>query len=141
MEDEELMLVSSAILPKVFSKVMQAKKMLEDGSVKTVNEAVRLAGISRSAFYKYKDYIFLFYKMEGVYTLSFIVNDIPGVLSQILALFAKSEANILTINQNIPMNNIANITVSFKSTKNVQNIIDDAKKIDGVKKAELISKG
>lgn len=141
MEDEELMLVSSAILPKVFSKVMQAKKMLEDGSVKTVNEAVRLAGISRSAFYKYKDYIFPFYKMEGVYTLSFIVNDIPGVLSQILALFAKSEANILTINQNIPMNNIANITVSFKSTKNVQNIIDDAKKIEGVKKAELISKG
>ena len=79
--------------------------------------------------------------MEGVYTLSFIVNDIPGVLSQILALFAESEANILTINQNIPMNSIANITISFKSTKNVQNIIDAAKKIGGVKKAELISKG
>lgn len=141
MEDEELMLVSSAILPKVFSKVMQAKKALEDGSANTVNEAARLAGISRSAFYKYKDYIFPFYKMEGVYTLSFIVLDRPGVLSQILALFAESESNVLTINQNIPMNNVANITVSFKSTKNVQNIIDAAKKICGVKKAELISKG
>lgn len=141
MEDEELMLVSSAILPKVFLKVMQAKKALDDGSVKTVNEAAQNAGISRSAFYKYKDYIFPFYKMEGVYTLSFIVNDKPGVLSQILALLAESGANILTINQNIPMNSIANITISFKSTKNVQNIIDAAKKVSGVKKAELISKG
>lgn len=141
MDDEELILVSSAILPKVFSKVMQAKKALADGSAKTVNDAVRFAGISRSAFYKYKEYVFPFYKTEGVYTLSFIVCDKPGVLSQILALFAESEANILTINQNIPMNSIANITISFKSTKNVQTIIDAAKKIVGVKKAELISKG
>ena len=141
MGDKELILVSSEILPKVFKKVMTVKKMLTEGSAKTVNEATAAAGLSRSAYYKYKDYVFPFYKMEGVYTLFFIVTDKPGVLSEILSLFAKSGANILTINQNIPIDGIANITITFESVGDVQQIVAGAKEINGVKKAELISKG
>ena len=70
MEDEELMLVSSAILPKVFSKVMRAKKMLADGSVKTVNEAAQLAGISALAESSYMQNTYGIISQECKYLLS-----------------------------------------------------------------------
>ena len=71
---EELMLVSSSVLPKVYLKVVEAKKLLTSGQAATIHQAVEEAGISRSAFYKYKDYVFPFSEMSGtqVFTLFFI---------------------------------------------------------------------
>ena len=50
-----LLLVDAGVLPEVFGKVLEAKEHLQSGRAATAAEAARMAGISRSAFYKYKD--------------------------------------------------------------------------------------
>lgn len=103
------------MLPEVFIKVCEAKEYLETGSADTVAEAVAKAGISRSAFYKYKDAITPFrdIKRDQVLTLSILMHDRPGALSAVLAIFADNHVNILTINQSISANGAAMVTLSI----------------------------
>ena len=140
--ENNLLLVNSTILPKVFSKVVEAKKLLDDGTCRTVGSAVTTVGISRSAFYKYKDYVFPFVEMgsDRIYTLFFIVSDKQGVLSAILGTLADSGANILTINQNIPVNNVANITISLNFDGDVRSVLEQLRSLSGIKKVDIISK-
>ena len=114
-------LVDSAILPEVFSKVIEVKKILSTGKVKTVNDAVKEVGISRSAFYKYRDYVFPFYETSRgkVITLFFVVEDFSGILSSIINIIAEANANILTINQNIPINGLADVTISIETFEKI----------------------
>lgn len=107
-------IVDGAMLPEVFIKVSMAKELLETGEAATVAQAVSRAGISRSAFYKYKDGIKPFKDMKRgqVITLSVMMRDERGALSDVLAIFANSHANILTINQSIPTNGAAMVTIS-----------------------------
>lgn len=97
-------IVEAAALPEVFLKVAEAKRMLDTGEATTVGEATRLTGISRSAFYKYRDVMMPFQNlMSGrIITFQLTLKDRTGVLSGILSIFAYNGANILTINQNIP---------------------------------------
>ena len=48
-------IVDAKVLPEIFLKVVDAKRLMETGEVTTVNQAASQVGISRSAFYKYKD--------------------------------------------------------------------------------------
>lgn len=107
-------LVESGVLPEVFIKVTQARELLETGEVRTVAEAVERVGISRSAFYKYKDSVMPFRDMRqgSIVTFNALLRDKKGVLSSLLAIFADSGANILTINQSIPTNGTALVTIS-----------------------------
>ena len=107
-------LVESGVLPEVFIKVTQARELLETGEVRTVAEAVERVGISRSAFYKYKDSVMPFRDMRqgSIVTFNALLRDKKGVLSSLLAIFADSGANILTINQSIPTNGTAFVTIS-----------------------------
>ena len=107
-------IVDSAMLPEVFLKVSEAKEYLETGTSRTVADAVAKAGISRSAFYKYKDAIMSFrdMKRDQVVTLNIITRDKPGALSSVLAIFAGIGVNILTINQSIPTNGVGIVTIS-----------------------------
>lgn len=102
------------MLPEVFLKVSHAKELLEIGKASTVAQAVSEVGISRSAFYKYKDCITPFkdMKRDQVITLNLLMRDEPGALSSVLAIFAGSNANILTINQSIPSKGAAMVTIS-----------------------------
>lgn len=102
------------MLPDIFIKVSQAKELLETGEASTVADAVAQVGISRSAFYKYKDAITPFRDMKRgqVLTISVIMRDKPGALSSVLSIFAGIHANILTINQSIPTNGAAMVTIS-----------------------------
>lgn len=103
------------MLPEVFLKVCEAKEYLQTGMAETVAEAVAKAGISRSAFYKYKDAVQPFRDLERdrVVTMSIITMDKPGALSSVLSIFADSGANILTINQAIPANGVGIVTISI----------------------------
>lgn len=103
------------MLPEVFLKVCEAKEYLQTGMAETVAEAVAKAGISRSAFYKYKDAVQPFRDLERdrVVTMSIITMDKPGALSSVLSIFADSGANILTINQSIPANGVGIVTISI----------------------------
>ena len=115
MSNSKLFLVDASMLPEVFLKVSAAKEYLETGAARTVAEAVSMAGISRSAFYKYKDGITPFHDMKHgqVVTLNIITRDKPGALSSVLAIFADIGINILTINQSIPTNGVGIVTVSL----------------------------
>ena len=107
-------LVDASVLPEVVGKVVEAKELLETGEAKTVGEAGRRVNISRSAFYKYRDAVRTFHDMSRteIVTFRMELRDRQGVLSQVLAIFAGNGANILTINQSIPMNGVAPVTIA-----------------------------
>ena len=107
-------LVEASALPEVFVKVTEAKALLETGEARTVAEAVARVGLSRSAFYKYKDCIAPFrdMKRDTIMTFHIRLHDKPGTLASVLSIFTESGANILTINQSIPANGVALVTIS-----------------------------
>ncbi|MCR4434667.1 MAG: ACT domain-containing protein [Clostridiales bacterium] len=138
-------LVDSKVLPEVFSKVIEVKKILGMGVIKTVNEAVKEVGLSRSAYYKYKDYVFPFYETSRgkVITLFFVVEDFSGILSSIINQIALAKANILTINQNIPINGLADVTITIETegmTKDISELMDNISKIEGVRRQEILAR-
>ena len=105
-------------MPEIIRKVAEAKRLLETGEKTTVNGAAREVGISRSAFYKYKDAVHPFQDMlhGRIVTLQTVLRDEPGVLSGVLNVFAGTGINILTINQNIPSDGVAAVTISIRMT-------------------------
>ncbi|WP_010248155.1 ACT domain-containing protein [Acetivibrio cellulolyticus] len=138
-------LVNASILPEVFIKVIEVKKILSSGTIKNVNDAVKEVGISRSAFYKYRDYVFPFYETSRgrVMTLFFVVEDFSGILSSIINRIAESKANILTINQNIPINGLADVTISIETDSMISDInvlMDEISRIDGVRRHEILAR-
>ena len=137
-------IVEAKALPEVFLKVAEAKWLLETGEATTVNEAARATGISRSAFYKYRDAIAPFQNLMAgrILTFQFILPDVTGLLSSILTIFALFVANILTINQTIPTNGCASVTISAETTNmssGVEDMLRSLEAIDGVLKAEILA--
>ena len=108
--------VKEQAVPEVLLKVVEAKKLLDKGRVSTINEAADRVGISRSSFYKYKDDIFQFHdNAQGTtITLTFQMEDEPGLLSDVLKTVAEFGANILTIHQSIPINGVASLSLSVQ---------------------------
>ncbi len=136
-DNHKFYIVEDSALPEVLIRTVKAKELLTQGRVKTVNEAATLAGISRSAFYKYKDLISPFTDMslERIITFSMLLRDEPGVLSRILTHFAANGANILTIYQTIPSGGRAPVTISAETEKmktNMDSFIEQAMQLPGV---------
>ena len=131
-----MLLVNASALPEVFQKVVDAKKLLASGLAKTASEASRMCGISRSAYYKYKDSVFEYTSPLGeTVSLQASLMDKVGVLSAFLQYLYSNNANLLTLNQGLPINGIASFSVSFRilSTDfNVKKILEDLCNIDGV---------
>ncbi len=115
--NDSFYIVRSDALPDVFKKVLAAKEMLSSGKVKSTSEAAAAAGISRSAFYKYRDSVFRQSSdgVQAIATIQATLTDKPGVLSRLLSGLHRYGANILTVNQNIPSMGTALVTVSFKT--------------------------
>ena len=111
-------IVEADAMPEIFRKVAEAKRLLETGEETTVNGATRAVGISRSAFYKYKDSVRPFNDMlhGRIVTFQVRLRDEPGVLSSVLNSFALSGANILTINQGIPTEGCALVTIGAETS-------------------------
>ena len=144
MEKKKYYLVSAEALPEVFIKVAEAKRMLQVGEADTVGEAARLVGISRSAFYKYKDAVQPFQNMRAGHIITFyaLLKDIPGVLSNYLSIFANSGANILTINQTIPTNGCAGVSISAETSdmvEGLEELMARASSAEGVLKFEIMA--
>lgn len=137
-------LVEASVLPEIFAKVIEAKELLETGQVRTVADAVARVDISRSAFYKYKDFVSPFQDMSRGHLVTFNLEllDRQGVLSSVLAIFAENGANILTINQNIPTNGCAIVTISVETSElhcSVEDLLKRMGNLDGVLKAEIVA--
>ena len=116
---QKLLLVDASVLPDVFEKVLAAKGLLASGEASTASEAARMAGLSRSAFYKYRDMVFP-YDASGagqILTVHFMLSDRPGVLSAVLTAYASAGANVLTVNQNIPADGAASVSISARTDR------------------------
>ena len=137
-------IVEAAALPEIFRKVAEAKRMLETGETDKVNVATRAVGISRSAFYKYRDAIAPFQNLMAgrILTFHFLLRDVTGLLSSILSIFAQFGANILTINQTIPTNGCASVTISAETNaveRGAEELLRTLARMDGVLKAEILA--
>jgi ACT domain-containing protein len=137
-------IVAADALPEIFVKVAEAKRMMQTGEAATVGAATRLAGISRSAFYKYKDSVQPFNDMKAEHIITFygMLKDNTGVLSHVLSQFASSGANILTINQSIPTNGCAAVTISAETSEmeeTLEALINEVSGVDGVVKFEVMA--
>lgn len=143
---EQFYLVRKDMLPEGMQKTIEVKALLESGVVKTVNEAIKQVGISRSAFYKYRDAIFPFHTMvkEKIITLSIHLEDRTGTLSELLQIVARSNCNVLTINQTIPLQGKANISLSIDTSPmemEIHELIKQMTELDAVKKVDIIGSG
>ena len=141
---KKFLVINSTILPEVFTKVLEAKEMLRLSSGKGISEVVKEVGISRSTLYKYKDYVFSL--SEGMVgskaILSFLLKDEKGILSSVLKLLSDNDANILTINQDIPINKTANasITIEISGLKvGIYEMVEEIEKLYGVVKCDLLA--
>ena len=142
--DPKYYIVEASALPEVFLRVAKAKRLLDTGEAATVNHATRLAGISRSAFYKYRDAILPFQNlMVGrIITFQLMLKNKSGVLSSLLSIFASCGANILTINQAIPTGGRAMVTVSAETGELKCSLEELLRRIEGtagVVKAEMVA--
>lgn len=115
MQQQKMYIVDSKILPDVYEKVIIAKELMRRGEVLTIQEACKQVGISRSAFYKYKDSVYDFMSSEKgkILILFMILRHAPGVLSDIINTIASVRGNILTINQTMPILDAATLTVTI----------------------------
>ena len=137
-------IVEASVLPEIFRKVVETRRLLDTGEAETVNQAVRITGISRSAFYKYKDAVRPFQDMlhGRIVTFQLLLKDEPGLLSQVLNRFAGSGANILTINQGIPSNGSAVVTVNAETSGmegSLQKLLEEIGGLAGVIRGEILA--
>lgn len=143
---EEFYLVRKDMLTEGMQKTIEVKALLESGVAKTVNDAIKQVGISRTAFYKYRDAIFPFHTMvkEKIITLSIYLEDRTGTLSELLQIVAQSNCNVLTINQTIPLQGKANISLSLDTSPmemEIHELIKQMSELDAVKKVDIIGSG
>ncbi len=137
-------IVEADALPEIYLKVAEAKRLMETGEVSTVNAATQKAGISRSAFYKYRDAIRPFQDMMHgrIVTIQIMLRDEPGVLSTVLNLFAEMGSNILTINQAIPGGGSAAVTIGLETSGlngTVEDLLDAVGKARGVIRCNILA--
>ncbi len=142
--DAKYYIVEASALPEVFLKVAEAKRLLSSHEAATVNDATQAVGISRSAFYKYRDAITPLQNMmhDRVVTFQFMLRDEQGLLSNLLNVFAESGANILTINSIRPTDGTAIVTISAE-TRNVsrplEELVDSFNEIYGVLRSQILA--
>ena len=145
MADREprLVIVSDSVLPEIITKVLEAKRLRASGAAATSAEACRAVGISRSAYYKYKDQIWGYEEQftDRIISVYLLLRDEKGVLSSIISRLYELGANILTINQNIPIDSVATVTVSvrYDSEGGSHSLKKELAGIDGIVDVKLIS--
>lgn len=136
-------LVREEILPKAIKKTILAKEMINRGEVRTVNEAVAKAKLSRSAYYKYKNYVYSFFEAtrDKIVTLALLISHRPGTLQDVLRVIAEEGGNVLTINQGLPARGAATVHISLETAKlrsDFQTLLEKVDVVDGVQKLEVI---
>lgn len=143
MKNNSFLVIDKNALPEIYDKVVYATSLLENGEAANTSEAVRMAGISRSVYYKYKDSVFPYQNKggDGIFTVQVILQDKPGALMNLLSAFYKANANILTVNQNIPVKGRAFVSISARGddmTMEADSLIYSLREVDGVIKIDSI---
>ena len=144
-EKSEFYIVRKRAVPEVLRGVVKVNQLLASGKARTVNEAVELAGISRSSYYKFKDDIEEFHdSMAGMnVTLSCEINDETGLLAELLGIISACNANSLTIHQSIPISGVADLSISLQikdNTDNISQMIRKIEEMEGVRRIRIMGR-
>ena len=138
---ENYLIIHRSILPEYYEKVLEVRRLMESGKIKEVSQAVKQVGISRSTYYKYKDFIFEPTDLAGgrKAVFSMMLNHEPGVLSAILSLISQAGASVLTITQSLPIHGMASVTLSLdiSSTESVGELLSSIENTAGVENVRL----
>ncbi len=143
-QKSQLIVIDSAILPDVFTKVLEVKKLMAQKGEKSFASACKRVGISRSAYYKYKDSVFSYEEFfnRKIVNLYLLLSDSPGILSGVLVFLQDMNANILTVNQSIPVDGAANVNISLRLTSDYGKeltALDSISTLDGVLEVKILS--
>ncbi|SDW26835.1 chorismate mutase [Marininema mesophilum] len=145
-QNDTYYLIRSDMLPEAVQKTVEAKELLASGAVQTVQDAVEQVGMSRSSFYKYKDAVYPFNALmkEKIITVSLSLEHRSGVLSGILSYLTLQRGNVLTINQTIPLQGMAGVTMSLDTAQinaDVTALVEGIQELDGVHRASIVARG
>jgi chorismate mutase len=140
----QLIVVDAMILPDVFTKVLEVKKLMAQKGEKSFASACKRVGISRSAYYKYKDSVFSYEELfnRRIVNLYLLLSDSPGVLSSVLVFLHGLDANILTVNQSIPVDGAATVNISLRmadASPDELISLNSITELDGVLEAKVLS--
>lgn len=143
-EKSQLIVAESKILPEVFTKVLEVKKLMAQKGEKSFASACKRVGISRSAYYKYKDSVFSYEELftRRIVNLYLLLSDSPGVLSSVLVFLHSLNANILTVNQSIPVDGAATVNISLRLTGETDEELasfNSISKLEGVLEVKVLS--
>ena len=140
--DNKYLIVSTSVLPEYFEQVVKTREMIESGEI-NISQACQKNNISRSTYYKYKDNVFRPDREYGKKSIfAFKMADEKGVLSSILTVINEFNANIIAINQAMPIKNYAYVTITLDisdSNKPLQELTKKLKQIKHVKSANIIA--
>ena len=141
---ENYLIVHKSILPEYFETVLKAKHLLEEGKAKNVMQATRMVGISRSTYYKYKDYILEPIRISDgrKAVISMLLSHETGILSHVLSVISQAGASILTITQSLPVHGNASVTITLDISAMpvaITNLLKDIDDCQGVENAKLIA--
>ncbi len=137
-KSSSMVVVSESVLPEVIVKVLRAKELRAASQQMSSSEACRIVGISRSAYYKYKDSVFRYVEQtsENVYSLSLMLKDRQGVLSAVISKLYEQGMNIIKINQNPPIDGVASVSLTVRrdtdERQDKSELKQELEKIDGV---------
>lgn len=141
---DKYLIIEKDVLPDIFEKVLKAKELLMIGECTEVTEAVKKVDISRSTFYKYKDKVFRLSEknISKKVIMNFMLNHRQGILADVIKKLSDTGANILTINQEIPINGMASVNITFENkslSDSINNLVDELKSIDGVRQCSIVA--
>ena len=144
-KEKSFLLVSTDVCPEVFLKTVEAKKRIALYSKRPTTEILKEIGIGRTAFYKYRDNVFYYDKLDHkqIVSLYFVVEDFSGILASIVNKIAEAGGNILTINQNIPIGRLADVTISIDTesmTDTLESLLTGVCSVAGVRRAEVLKR-
>lgn len=142
MEKINFYLINASIVPDIYKKVIKAKSLLASGEAKSASQAAKMADISRSAYYKYKDAIFEYHGGDSndTATINAKLMDNAGVLSSLMAELYKAGANVLSVNQSVPIHSVADVSVTVRIAEMAitkKELLNSIEKIDGVNSVVL----
>lgn len=141
---DDYLIVHKSILPDYFEKVLEVRYLLESGKVSEVSQAVQMVGISRSTYYKYKDYILEPAEIQSSHkaVLSMMLTHEAGILSSLLARISETGASVLTITQSLPIHGMASVTISLDTgnmSVSVNELQSKISAVQGVENARLLA--
>lgn len=144
--DKKFYLIREDVLPEAMRKTLEAKELIERGNAESVWDAVQKVDLSRSAFYKYRDTVFPFHTVvkERIISLFFYLEDRSGTLSKLLSVVANAGCNVLTIHQTIPLQGMANVTLSLNITEmgmDIDELLTRLRRLEFIKKVEMLGTG